>query len=307
LLGSLLALVLLVILIKRLLPILTTYRLKGISFVDEEKKYSLNILITNSVIALGRHGDKIVLVYFLSTFELGIYSVVLTIATFIPLVLTSVNSIFSPIISQLHSQNKLDDLAHYFQLSGRYVFTLSFPLMVFIFIYSKPIMSVFGSDFIQGSGLLLFIIIGQFINVSMGSVGLMLQMCGLEKPLRNISIMTSFISFALYFILINEWGLVGLGLVYALNMLMFNGACAFVLKKNLNIQLYHAAYAKVIALFCALFIPIYYIADGLNVTTTPLFLCYAFLVLYVLYMSFWFIFFGKKEFPQILKTVNFKF
>jgi O-antigen/teichoic acid export membrane protein len=141
----------------------------------------------------------------------------------------------------------------------------------------------------------------------MGSVGLMLQMCGLEKPLRNISIMTSFISFALYFILINEWGLVGLGLVYALNMLMFNGACAFVLKKNLNIQLYHAAYAKVIALFCALFIPIYYIADGLNVTTTPLFLCYAFLVLYVLYMSFWFIFFGKKEFPQILKTVNFKF
>ena len=307
LLGSLLALVLLVILIKRLLPILTTYRLKGISFVDEEKKYSLNLLITNSVIALGRHGDKIVLVYFLSTFELGIYSVVLTIATFIPLVLTSVNSIFSPIISQLHSQNKLDDLAHYFQLSGRYVFTLSFPLMVFIFIYSKPIMSVFGSDFIQGSGLLLFIIIGQFINVSMGSVGLMLQMCGLEKPLRNISIMTSFISFALYFILINEWGLVGLGLVYALNMLMFNGACAFVLKKNLNIQLYHAAYAKVIALFCALFIPIYYIADGLNVTTTPLFLCYAFLVLYVLYMSFWFIFFGKKEFPQILKTGNFKF
>jgi O-antigen/teichoic acid export membrane protein len=111
----------------------------------------------------------------------------------------------------------------------------------------------------------------------------------------------------LYFILINEWGLVGLGLVYALNMLMFNGACAFVLKKNLNIQLYHTAYAKVIALFCALFIPIYYIADGLNVTTTPLFLCYAFLVLYVLYMSFWFIFFGKKEFPQILKTVNFKF
>ena len=36
------------------------------------------------------------LVYYLSTFELGIYSVTLTIAAFIPLVLTSVNSIFFP-------------------------------------------------------------------------------------------------------------------------------------------------------------------------------------------------------------------
>ena len=110
---------------------------KRANFNKEEKKYSLNLLITNSVLALGRHGDKIVLVYFLSTFELGIYSVTLTIAAFIPLVLTSVNSIFSPIISQLHSQNKLKDLKHYFQLSGRYIFLLSFPLMFFIFLFFK--------------------------------------------------------------------------------------------------------------------------------------------------------------------------
>ena len=307
LLGSLFALVLLLILIKRLLPVLSNYKLKRVSFVDEEKKYSLNLLITNSVIALSRHGDKIVLVYYLSTFELGIYSVVLTIATFIPLVLTSVNSIFSPIISQLHSQNKLDDLVYYFQLSGRYVFTLSFPLMVFIFIFSKYIMALFGSDFAQGSGLLLFIIVGQFINVSMGSVGLMLQMCGLEKSLRNISIITSIISFALYFILIDKFGLIGLGLVYVLNMLMFNGACAFLLKKHLNIQLYHSAYGKIIVLFCALFIPCYYIAEGLNIHLTPLFLFFAFLLTYVLFLVLWFVFFGKKELPQILKTINFKF
>ena len=53
--------------------------------------------------------------------------------------------------------------------------------MVFIFLFSKPIMSLFGNDFIQGSVLLSLIVIGQLINVSMGSVGLMLQMTGLEK------------------------------------------------------------------------------------------------------------------------------
>ena len=303
-LGSVLAFIFLKILIKRLLP--RTRDFKRANFNNEEKKYSLNLLITNSVLALGRHGDKIVLVYFLSTFELGIYSVTLTIAAFIPLVLTSVNSIFSPIISQLHSQNKLNDLAHYFKLSGRYIFLLSFPLMFFIFLFSKPIMSLFGNDFIQGSVLLSLIVIGQFINVSMGSVGLMLQMTGLEKPMRNISIFTSIVSFLLYFVLISKWGLVGLGVVYIFNILLQNIACTYVLNKYLNIHLFHTEYIKLIFLFCGLCLASYFIVEGINFNSNPLFLGSVLLIIYVVFFFLWFLFFSKKDLPQILNTINFK-
>ena len=58
-------------------------------------------------------------------------------------------------------------------------------------------MALFGNDFIRGSNLLSLIILGQFINISMGSVGLMLQMTGLEKPMRNVLIISSVISFSL--------------------------------------------------------------------------------------------------------------
>ena len=302
-LGSLLAFIFLIIIIKKLLPSISGF--KKNNFNEEEKKYSLNLLITNSVLALGRHGDKIVLVYFLSTFELGIYSVTLTIAAFIPLVLTSVNSIFSPIISQLHSQNKLKDLEHYFQLSGKYIFLLSFPLMVFIFLFSKPIMSLFGSDFMQGSILLSLIVIGQLINVSMGSVGLILQMTGLERPMRNISIVTSLISFILYFALISKWGLIGLGAVYIFNILLQNIACTYVLNKNLNINLFHAEYIKLIILFCGLCIPSYFIIKGISFHTSPLFLGSVLLIIYVVFIFLWFLFFSKKELTQILNTINF--
>lgn len=303
-LGSVLGFIFLIILIKRLLP--RTKDFKRANFNNEEKKYSLNLLITNSVLALGRHGDKIVLVYFLSTFELGIYSVTLTIAAFIPLVLTSVNSIFSPIISQLHSQNKLNELAHYFKLSGRYIFLLSFPLMVFIFLFSKPIMSLFGNDFIQGSVLLSLIVIGQFINVSMGSVGLMLQMTGLEKPMRNISIVTSIVSFLLYFVLISKWGLVGLGVVYIFNILLQNIACTYILNKHLSIYLFHTEYFKLIVLFCGLCLASYFIVEGINFNSDPLFLGSVLLIIYVVFFFLWFIFFSKKDLPQILNTINFK-
>ena len=303
-LGSILAFIFLIVLIKRLLPRLSDF--KRTNFNNEEKQYSLNLLITNSVLALGRHGDKIVLVYFLSTFELGIYSVTLTIAAFIPLVLTSVNSIFSPIISQLHSQNKLKDLEHYFQLSGRYIFLLSFPLMVFIFLFSKPIMSLFGNDFIQGSVLLSLIVIGQLFNVSMGSVGLMLQMTGLEKTMRDISIITSLISFLLYFALISNWGLIGLGVVYIFNIILQNIACTYVLNKHLSIHLFHTEYLKLIIFFFSLCIPNYFIVEGISFNPSPLFLGGVLIIIYAVFIFLWFLFFSKKDLPQILNTINFK-
>ena len=89
-------------------------------------------------------------------------------------------------------------------------------------------MSLFGNDFIQGSFLLSLIVIGQLINVSMGSVGLMLQMTGLEKPMRDISIVSSLVSFII--LCVNkQWGLVGLGIVYIFNILLQNIACTYVL------------------------------------------------------------------------------
>lgn len=305
LLGSLLALLFLIVLIKRILP-QQYLRFKKPSFNKEEKLYNINLLISNSVAALKSHGDKVVLVFYLSTLELGVYSVVLTIVAFVPLVLNSVNSIFSPIISELYSQDKIKELSRQFQLSGRYIFILSFPLLVFIFLFPEAIMSLFGDEFIKGSKLLSLIICGQLINISMGSVGLMLQMCGLEKPLRNISIISSGVCFALYFVLIESWGLIGLGWIYILNMLMLNISCSYVLYKHLNIQLFHSSYFKVIAVFLMLFIFCFFFRNYIYLDISPGLLFLALIIVYVLFFMCWLLCFGKKELPQILKTLNLK-
>jgi O-antigen/teichoic acid export membrane protein len=305
-LAAFLALILLLILIKKSLPYFRCSVLKFPSFNEEEKKYSFNLLITNCIYALVSHGDKIILIYYLSISELGIYSVVLTIATFVPLVLSSVNSIFSPIISQLYSQNKLKELKYYFQLSGRFVFILSFPLIVFLFLFSEPIMALFGNDFIRGSSLLSLIILGQFINISMGSVGLMLQMTGLEKPMRNVLILSSVISFTLYFLFIESWGLVGLGIVYVFNNLFQNFACTYILNRRLNIFLFQKEYVKVLLLFLALAIVFYVFFNKIIFIIGPFQLIILLVFIYIVFFFLWMFFFSKKELPLILKTINFK-
>ena len=305
LLGSLLALFLFFFLIKNLLRPYFIFSFKNLFvFNDEEKKYSFNLLVTNIVAALRNHGDKIILVYYLSTFELGIYSVVLTIASFIPLVLTSFNSIFSPIISELYTKNNLKKLVFYFQLSGRYVFILSFPLIVFLFLFSNEVMSVFGNEFKIGSNLLLFIVGGQLINISLGSVGLMLQMCGFEKQMRNISIFSSLSSFLLYFLLVGKLGLIGLGIVYIFNLLVMNISCSYILYKKLKIKIFHNLYIKIVLLFLFLFIPCYYFFSLNIIFINSFSLIYLLSSLYIYFLLFWYIFFGKNEVPQILKTLN---
>ena len=106
--------------------------------------------------------------------------------------------------------------------------------------------------------------------------------------------------------LISKWGLVGLGVVYIINILLQNIACTYVLNKNLNIHLFHREYIKLIILFCGLCLPSYFFIDGLSLNPNPLFLGSVLIIIYTVFIFLWFLFFSKKDLPQILNTINFK-
>ena len=157
-------------------------------------------------------------------------------------------------------------------------------------------MLVFGEDFVEGSTLLLFIVIGQIINVSLGSVGSVLQMCGYEKQMRDISIISSLTSFLLYFFLISKWGLIGLGTVYVFNLFFMNISCSYVLYNKLKIKIMHRSYVKIIGLFLVFLSSYYFVSLNLIVINT-LILFSALVFIYLLFLVFWYLFFGKKIYP----------
>ena len=162
-------------------------------------------------------------------------------------------------------------------------------------------MSLFGGDFIRGSSLLSLIILGQFVNISMGSVGLMLQMTGLEKQMRNILIISSLVTFTLYFLFIEKLGLVGLGIVYIFNILFQNFACTYILNKRLSIFLFQKDYLKVLLLFLVLGVFIYLFFNKIIIVASP------FLLIILLFSIYYFLrfvddFFLKKRAPFNIKN-----
>lgn len=302
-LGVILSVILFFFIIKNLLP-------KGFSFFQklrkkstiEEKRYASNMFIIEILGVLQNHGEKIMLVYFLSEADLGIYSVILSIVAFIPTILVSVNSIFSPIISEFHAKNEMQKLSNYYSSSAKYIFVLSFPLIAFLIIYSKNILLFFGAEFESGYLLLILVVIGELINVSFGTVGSMLKMMGYDKKIKNISAITSIITFVSCYFFIDLFGIIGVGFSYILKNLLYNLWCSIVLYKKNTINIFKSCYLKSIFLYFITFTACYFffVIENLN----PLQILITIVIFYIAFLLIWFSILGRKEIPQIINLLK---
>lgn len=303
LLGGGLALVLLFYIIKKLLPTGYSFLKNQINKSNlEEKKYAGNMLIIEVLGVLQNHGEKIMLVYFLSASDLGVYSVILSIVAFVPTILISVNSILSPIVSQFYEKNEINKLSYYYKLSAKYVFVLTFPFIAFLTLYSKNILQFFGPDFEIGHFLLILIIIGELVNVSFGTVGSMLKMMGYDKNIKNISAVTSIISFFSSYFFIDLLGIVGVGFSYILKNILYNIWSSIILYKKNKINVFDLDYLKSIGLFFGAFAFCYFFLVFNNLSSIQIVLGIVFF--YAGFLLLWCAILGKKELPQLIELLK---
>ena len=297
------SLILMFFLIKQLAKNWKMFSFQKINFNKKERGYAFNMFIINVVSLFQRHGDKILLVLFLSTADLGIYYVVLSVAVFIPVILSAVNSIFAPIISELYSQNKMVELSSAFRKMGRYVFVFTFPLVVFLLLFNHQILSFFGPEFSAGSILFNLVIVGELCSVSFGSVGMMLNMMGYEKSMRNISIFTSLLSFVLYYFLIDAFGMFGLGLSYLTHRLLINFLATQMLFKKTKICLLNRTHLRVVSSFVAIGVLIVFFFLPCNTFSVPGLVFFLF-ANYVVFLLFWRYLVGKRDSEILLRELK---
>ena len=147
--ASILALLLSFKLILKILPneMRSIFKNSKTAISKEERKFGNNMLILNIVGPLSSHADKITLAYFFTETEIGVNAICLSIIAFIPTVLISVNSIFAPIISELHTKKNNELLKYYYQNSSKYIFILTYPLIVFFGIFFRKCNEYFWARF----------------------------------------------------------------------------------------------------------------------------------------------------------------
>ncbi len=201
-------------------------------------KTSKPLFIVSLVGIIINNGDVLILGLFSDANDIGIYSVCARITLLIIIILQITNSAVSPKIASLYSQNKIHDLELMIKKTTRFLFIIGSVFYILLILFGKPILSLWGNEFVTGYLVLLIVGFGQFINISTGAVGAVLLMTGYEKIQRKISLFFLFIFLLSCIILTNQFGIVGAALATCITKGGINIVKLIYIRNILKINVY---------------------------------------------------------------------
>lgn len=185
---------------------------KSITTEKNNKKllgYSSNMLFVSFTYFLMGQVNRLILGAFLDSTSVGLYTISDTVAGLSMFFLASFNSIFAPIIAELYHSGDLDTLSKMYSNITRWIVSLTIPITLWLIIFSKDILIVFGKDYLSAKYALMMLAIGQFINATTGSCGLMLSMTKFQKYEMINGVMVAGLNIFLNILLIPKLGIIG--------------------------------------------------------------------------------------------------
>jgi O-antigen/teichoic acid export membrane protein len=178
----------------------------------------------------------------------GIFQAAFRTATLATLVRFAFNGIFSPIISNLHSQEMTEELGHLYKDVTRWTFTGAFALFLVIVLLAGEILTVFGGEeFREGLTALVIVAGAQLYSASVGPANRMLAMTGNQNALMAITVVGAVTGVVVCFALIPSFGLVGAGFGAAAAIVTENTLTLIFVNRRIGFWPYSFAFWKPLA------------------------------------------------------------
>jgi O-antigen/teichoic acid export membrane protein len=190
--------------------------------------------------------DKILIGFYINAREVGIYAVAMAMVALIPLVLQSVNQIFSPMIADLHGRGEQEMLGRLFQTLTKWVVCLTLPLAIVTVVFAKPLMRIFGPEFETGWIVLVIATLGQLANCATGPAGYLLLMSGNQKRLVKVQATMAGLTVLLTALLIPIWGIAGAALSIAATTVSSNVWYLREVRRSLAMSPYNRGYLQIL-------------------------------------------------------------
>ena len=165
------------------------------------------------IILLGKFSDFETVAYYASAVK---------IATITSLVLLSVNIIAGPKIAEFYSNNDFASLKTIVKKSSRLIILFSVPAILFLFIFSEFILSLFGEHFIVAKEALWILLLGQFFRSLSGPIAIYMNMTGKQNKLNQFLFIGLIINIILNWFCIPVFGMIGAAFATAFSILLWN-------------------------------------------------------------------------------------
>jgi len=209
------------------------YNLPNLSFKEILKK-SIPMMFGSMFLLLLNWTDILMLGRMESEENIGIYNVAFKMGYLALFFVASMNVIVMPKISELFHQNSFLEMKKVINRATQIVIILTLPLALFIIIFSKEILHIYGDGFVAGSNCLIFIALGVLFNAMTGNVDQILNMTNNQNMVKNIFFFGFVLNVTLNLFLIPKRGIEGAALSSLITNVIVNIIFVYIIKKKLG-------------------------------------------------------------------------
>jgi O-antigen/teichoic acid export membrane protein len=227
------------------------------------RKYGLQIILFSAGGIILSYSDRLMLVYFKTLEDVGVYSAVFPTAMLIWYIPMAITNVIIPLTSELWGKRLYVELKKGIELLYRFSLIVILPVSLLLFVFSNVILEIFygtnyatyGTGYLTGSIALKILAIGIiFYSFHMVNSGIF---SGIGKPNINTKIIGfgAILNILLNFILIPKFGFVGAAIATMITFtsMMFFGL--YILEKKNIVKIPYTKWIKTFLLsMCFLFV-----------------------------------------------------
>ncbi|NEQ79530.1 MAG: oligosaccharide flippase family protein [Moorea sp. SIO2I5] len=244
--GVIVALAATLYFIRRLFPAIGNRDIKPIFEGKQLLTFSLPLAFGAFLWLVMIWTDILMLGYFRSATEVGIYRAASQTAFLMTIFSASLNSIFAPIIADLHHRKAIEKMGQIFQATTRWSLSLSVPLFLVVTAARQDILGIFGAEFVIGGLPLVILGIGQLVRAGTDTATNTLIMSGHQYTKLFGDIGSTIVNIALNVLLIPRWGLMGAAIATGISISGVHLWRMLQVKLVLGIQPFNWSYFKII-------------------------------------------------------------
>ncbi|MDX2369992.1 MAG: oligosaccharide flippase family protein [Colwellia sp.] len=203
---------------------ITWRNIKNIDSSGINKLYSTSrVLFVSSLAALlSQQFAVLLLARYASLADIALYSIALKVSLLMSYPLIVLNTITAPLYAKMYEQRQFTEFKQLAWLTTKGLILIATPLCLFVMFFSIEIVSFFGEKYLSSATILSILILGQWVNLSTGTVISMLVMTGHEKTHRRNSVASSLFTIVLMYWLIPLHGILAAAWISSASMAMFN-------------------------------------------------------------------------------------
>lgn len=196
--------------------------------------FSTPMMISSSFLFISNWTDILMLGAMVNESDVGIYNAAFKMGSLVLVIIAAVNAVLSPKISNLFDKNNIQGIKIEVLKATRIISYVSLPAVIFLALFSKEILSLFGEEFMEGKWVLIIISAGMLFNAMSGSVGQILNMTNYQKQFRNFTIISALLNIVLNYFLISKYGIEGAAIASLISNLVINIMCLVLVKQKFN-------------------------------------------------------------------------